>query len=164
MSLACCSSGTKEWERKETANLEKSHSPITRQEQKTHLLKEILVRSTSMIRKSLIEAVSPEARDFIEAGSREPQFVQAQPEKAEGKASPALVPEPAKVAIDPAEGKEIPVSIPVLQEPADEIPSSVHVPETFRVPQQLIEELARAGELRALSWLDREGNIWLPIS
>src|SRR5260370_11326076 len=42
-------------------------------------------RSTSMKRKSLIEAVSPDARDFIEAGTPKPQFVQTQPEKAEGK-------------------------------------------------------------------------------
>jgi hypothetical protein len=60
-----------------------------------------------MKRKSLIEAVSPEARDFIEAGTPKPQFVQTQPEKAEGKTSPALVPEPPKAAIDPAEKKEI---------------------------------------------------------
>jgi hypothetical protein len=117
-----------------------------------------------MKRKSLIEAVSPEGRDFIEAGSPKPQFVQTQPEKAEGKASPALVvAEPAKATIDPAERREIPASIPVLQQPADEILSPVLEAQTFRVPQRLIEDLARAGELRALSWLDREGNIWLPI-
>jgi hypothetical protein len=40
----------------------------------------------------------------------------------------------------------------------------VFVPQTFRLPQRIIEDLARAGELRALSWLDQEGNIWLPIS
>jgi hypothetical protein len=117
-----------------------------------------------MKRKSLIEAVSPEARDFIEAGTPKPQFVQTQPEKAEGEASAALVPEPPKAAIDPAEKREIPASVPVLQQPADEIPSPVLVPQTFRLPQRLIEDLARAGELRALSWLDREGNTWLPIS
>ena len=117
-----------------------------------------------MKKKSLIEAVSPETRDFIEAGTPKPQFVQTQPEKAEGKASPALVPELPKTAIDPAEKKEIPASAPVLQQPADEIPSPVLVPQTFRLPQRLIEELVWAGELRALSWLDREGNIWLPIS
>jgi len=116
-----------------------------------------------MKRKSLIEAVSPEARHLIEAGTPKPQFVQTQPEKAEGKASPALVPEPPKTAIDPAEKKEIPASAPVLQQPADEIQSPVLVPQTFRLPQRLIEDLARAGELRALSWLDREGNTWLPI-
>jgi len=36
------------------------------------------------------------------------------------------------------------------------------VPQTFRLPQRLIEDLVRAGELRALSWMDREGNTWLP--
>jgi hypothetical protein len=72
--------------------------------------------------------------------------------------------EPSNSATDPAEKEEIPASIPVVQQPADEIPSPVLVPRTFRVPQRLIEDLARAGELRALSWLDREGNIWLPIS
>jgi hypothetical protein len=116
-----------------------------------------------MQRKSLIGAVAPEARDFIEAGTPKPQFVQTQPEKAEGKVSPALVPEPPKTAIDPAEKKEIPASASVLQQPAEEIPSPVLVPQTFRLPQRLIEDLARAGELRALSWLDREGNTWLPI-
>ena len=117
-----------------------------------------------MKRKSLIEAVPPEARDFIEAGTPKPQFVQTQPEKAEGKASPALVPGPRKAAIDPAEKKEILASVPVRRQPAEEIPSPVPVPQTFRLPQRLIEDLARAGELRALSWLDREGNTWLPIS
>jgi hypothetical protein len=116
-----------------------------------------------MKRKSLIEAVSPEARDFIEAGTRKPQFAQTQPEKAEGVASPAPLPELPKTAIDPAEKKEIPASVPVVKQPADEIPSPVLAPQTFRLPQRLIEELARAGELRALSWLDREGNTWLPI-
>jgi hypothetical protein len=117
-----------------------------------------------MKRKSLIEAVSPEARDFIEAGTPKPEFVRTQPEMAEEGASPALVPELPKTAIDPAQKKEIPASVPVIKQPADEIPSPVLAPQTFRLPQRLIEELARAGELRALSWLDREGNTWLPIS
>ena len=85
-------------------------------------------------------------------------------EKAEGKALSALVTEPQRATIDSAEREEIPASIPVLQQSAAEIPSSVLVPQTFRLPQRLIEDLARAGELRALSWLDREGNTWLPIS
>jgi hypothetical protein len=85
-------------------------------------------------------------------------------EKADGKALSALVTEPQTATIDSAEKKEIPGSIPVLQQPADEIPSPVLVPQTFRLPQRLIEDLVRAGELRALSWLDREGNTWLPIS
>jgi len=42
--------------------------------------------------------------------------------------------------------------------------SPVSVPQTFRLPQRLIDDLVRAGELRALSWLDREGNTWLPIN
>ena len=117
-----------------------------------------------MKRKSLIEAVSPEARDFIEAGTPKPQFVQTQPEKVEREASSALLPEPPKTVIDPAEKQEMPASVPVVQQPADEIPSPVLVPQTFRLPQRLIEDLARAGELRALSWLDREGNTWLPIN
>ena len=62
-----------------------------------------------------------------------------------------------------SEKQEMLASVPVVQQPADEIPSPVLVPQTFRLPQRLIEDLARAGELRALSWLDREGNTWLPI-
>jgi hypothetical protein len=37
-------------------------------------------------------------------------------------------------------------------------------PQTFRLPQRLIDDLVRAGELRALSWLDREGNTWVPAN
>jgi hypothetical protein len=117
-----------------------------------------------MKRKSLIEVVSPEALDFTKAGAPKPQFVQRQPEKCEGEASPALVPKLPKTAIDPPEKKDIAASVSVVQEPAGEIPSPVLVPQTFRLPQRLIEDLVRAGELRALSWLDREGNTWVPIS
>ena len=85
-------------------------------------------------------------------------------EKAEGKALSVMVTEPQRATIDWAEKKDIPASMPILKEPADEIPSPVLVPQTFRLPQRLIEDLVRAGELRALSWLDREGNTWLPIS
>jgi hypothetical protein len=65
---------------------------------------------------------------------------------------------------EPPEKQEMPASVPVVQQTADKIPSPVFVPQTFRLPQRIIEDLARAGELRALSWLDQEGNIWLPIS
>jgi hypothetical protein len=41
--------------------------------------------------------------------------------------------------------------------------SPVSVPQTFRLPQRLLDDLVRAGELRALSWLDGEGNTWLPL-
>ena len=84
-------------------------------------------------------------------------------EKAEEKELSALVIEPQRATIDSAEKKDIPALMPILKEPANEIPSSVLVPQLFRLPQRLIEDLVRAGELRALSWLDREGNIWLPI-
>jgi hypothetical protein len=67
-----------------------------------------------MKRKSFIETVPLEARDFTGAGTPKPR-------------SPVLV------------------------------------PQTLRIPQRLIDDLVRAGELRALSWLDREGNTWLPI-
>ena len=85
-------------------------------------------------------------------------------EKAEGKALSVMVTEPERATIDWAEEKEIPASVAVLQQPADEIRSSLLGPQTFRLPQRLIDELVRAGELRALSWLDREGNTWLPIN
>jgi hypothetical protein len=97
-----------------------------------------------MKRKSLIEAVSPEARDFIEAGTPKPQFVQAQPEEAR-KESTALVPEPAETVIASVEKKEdIPAPAPVVHQPAGEIPLPVLVPQTFRLPQRLVEDLARA--------------------
>ena len=97
-----------------------------------------------MKRKSLIEAVSPEVRDFIEAGTPKPQFVQTQPDKAEGGASPALNPEPPKTTIDTAENRQIRAPVPVVHQPADEIPSPVLVPQTFRLPQRLVDDLARA--------------------
>jgi hypothetical protein len=98
-----------------------------------------------MKRKSLIEAVSPEARDFIEAGTPKPQFLQAQPEE-EGEESTALVPEPAKTVIASVEKKEIPIPAPapVVHQPTVEIPLPVLVPQTFRLPQRLVEDLARA--------------------
>jgi hypothetical protein len=96
-----------------------------------------------MKRKSLIEAVSPEARDFIEAGTPKPQFLQAQPEE-EGKESTALVPEPAKTVIASLEKKEIPIPAPAVHQPTVEIPLPVLVPQTFRLPQRLVEDLARA--------------------
>ena len=99
-----------------------------------------------MKRKSLIEAVSPEARDFIQAGTPKPQFAQTQPEKREVEELPALVPEPSIIAIDPAEKKPIPAPgpVPVVHQPADEIISPVLVPQTFRLPQRLVDDLARA--------------------
>jgi hypothetical protein len=48
-----------------------------------------------------------------------------------------LVTEPQRVAIDPAEKKEILASVPVRRQPAEEIPSPVPVPQTFRLPQRV---------------------------
>jgi hypothetical protein len=98
-----------------------------------------------MKRKSLIEAVSPEARDFIEAGTPKPQFVQAQPDEAV-KESTSLVPEPAETVIPSVEKKEISIQAPapVAHQPAGEIPLLVLLPQTFRLPQRLVEDLARA--------------------
>jgi hypothetical protein len=95
-----------------------------------------------MKRKSLIEAVSPEVRDFIEAGTPKPQFVQAQPEGA-GEQSAALVPEPAETVVAAVEKKET-APAPVVHQTAAEIPLPVLVPQTFRLPQRLVEDLARA--------------------
>jgi hypothetical protein len=98
-----------------------------------------------MKRKSLTEAVSSEARDFIQAGTPRPQFVQTQPEKLVGEEQPpALVTESAKTAIDPVEKNQLPATAPDVRLPADEIPLSVLVPQTYRLPQRLVEDLARA--------------------
>jgi hypothetical protein len=58
----------------------------------------------------------------------------------------------------------VPAWVPFVQQPPDELPSTVLVPRTFRLSQRLIEDLVSAGELRAFAWLDGEGNIWLPIN
>ena len=98
-----------------------------------------------MKRKSLIEAVSPEARDFIQAGTPKPQFAQPHLERAEGESSPTPVPEPLKTAIDPPEKEQIiPPLARIVHQPAAEIPLPVLVPQTFRLPQLLVEDLARA--------------------
>jgi hypothetical protein len=98
-----------------------------------------------MKRKSLIEAVSPEVRDFIEAGTPKPQFVQAPSERA-GEESTALVPEPAETVVAAVEKKETPVPAPApgVHQTAAEIPLPVLIPQTFRLPQRLVEDLARA--------------------
>jgi len=99
-----------------------------------------------MKRKSLTEAVSAEARDFIQAGTPKPQFAPPEPEKMEGEASPAPVSEPSISANDPPEKKEMPAqpSVTIVTQSAGESPLPVLVPQTFRLPQRLIEDLARA--------------------
>jgi hypothetical protein len=71
--------------------------------------------------------------------------VQTQPEGA-GEESTALVPEPAETVVAAVEKKETPVPAPtpVVHQTAAEIPLPVLVPQTFRLPQRLVEDLARA--------------------
>jgi hypothetical protein len=51
---------------------------------------------------------------------------------------------------------EMPALVPIVQQTADEIPSPALVPQTLRLSKRLIHDLARAGELRALAWLDQD--------
>ena len=99
-----------------------------------------------MKRKSLIEAVSPEVRDFIEAGTPKPQFVHTQTAKKEGEGSPARVPEPTPTALEPEEEKQASAPAPEqgVHQPTGEIPLPMLIPQTYRLPQRLVEDLARA--------------------
>jgi hypothetical protein len=49
-----------------------------------------------------------------------------------------------KTTINPEENKQIPAPVPVVRQPEDEFPSPVLVPQTFRLPQRLVDDLARA--------------------
>jgi predicted CoA-binding protein len=77
-------------------------------------------------------------------GTPKSQFVPTQPDKAEGEASSALIPESPKTTINPEENKQIPAPVPVVRQSEDEFPSPVLVPQTFRLPQRLVDDLARA--------------------
>src|ERR1700733_12905211 len=101
-----------------------------------------------MNRKPLIEAAPMEARQFTEAFPAMAQFAQREPVKGAKEVRSAAVLKPTKAAIDPAEKKELPAWVPFVQQPPDELPSTVLVPRTFRLPQRLIEDLVCAGELR----------------
>ena len=68
MSLACCTSRTKEWERTETSDLEDSNLPITGQQQKTHLLKAILWKAFYH------PQLAKELAEVIKTGKEEDQF------------------------------------------------------------------------------------------
>ena len=103
-----------------------------------------------MKRKSLIEAVSPEARDFIQAGTPKSQFAQthSKEEAAEAKGGEAMPPglletkaaEQRSEAQQPAKKR---MSKEVTEE-EDESPLPIRVPQTYRLPQRLVEDLARA--------------------
>ena len=98
-----------------------------------------------MKRKSLIEAVSPEARDFIQAGTPKSQFVQTDSEETAEEA-PAMglletkAVEQRSEAEQPAK-KRMPKQV---TEEGEESPLPILVPQTYRLPQRLVEDLARA--------------------
>src|SRR5271165_2928314 len=98
-----------------------------------------------MKRKSLIEAVSPEARDFIQAGTLKSQFVQTDSKEEAGEVTPPAPLETKAVeqrseAQQPAK-KRIPKQVNQTEE---ESPLPIRVPQTYRLPQRLVEDLARA--------------------
>lgn len=100
-----------------------------------------------MKRKSLIEAVSsPEARDFIQAGTPKPQFVQTDSKEESVEDAPATglsetkAVEQRSEAEQPAK-KRMPKQVP---EEEEESPLPIRVPQTYRLPQRLVEDLARA--------------------
>src|SRR5271165_3542841 len=94
-----------------------------------------------MKRKSLIEAVSPEARDFIQAGTLKSQFVQTDSKEEAGEVTlPAPLEKQRSEAQQPAK-KRIPKQVNQTEE---ESPLPIRVPQTYRLPQRLVEDLARA--------------------
>ena len=99
-----------------------------------------------MKRKSLIEAVSPEARDFIQAGIPKSQFVQTDSKKEAGEAPATELLETKAVeqrseTEQPAK-KRMPKQVTQTEE--EESPLPIRVPQTYRLPQRLVEDLARA--------------------
>ena len=105
-----------------------------------------------MKRKSLIEAVSPEARDFIQAGTPKSQFVQTDSEETAEEA-PAMglletkAVEQRSEAEQPAK-KRMPKQVAQTEE--EESPLPIRVPQTYRLPQRLVEDLARAAMERKI--------------
>ena len=104
-----------------------------------------------MKRKSLIEAVSPEARDFIQAGTLKSQFVQTDSKEEAGEVTPPAPLETKAVeqrseAQQPAK-KRIPKQVNQTEE---ESPLPIRVPQTYRLPQRLVEDLARAAMERKI--------------
>ena len=102
-----------------------------------------------MKRKSLIEAVSPEAaRDFIQAGTLKSQFVQTDSKKEEGEATPPGLLEQRSKAEQPPK-KRMPKQVQVTEEGV-ESPFPIRVPQTYRLPQRLVEDLTRAAMERKI--------------
>jgi hypothetical protein len=95
-----------------------------------------------MKRKSLFEAVSsPEARDFIQAGNPKPYS-----EKEPGDAPATGLSETEAVA--QSSEAELPpkkrVRKQATQTEEEESPFPIRIPQTYRLPQRLVEDLARA--------------------
>jgi hypothetical protein len=107
-----------------------------------------------MKRKSLIEAVSsPEARDFIQAGTPKPQFVQADSKEEAAEEALATGPLETKVVEQRSEAeqpakKRMPKQVTQTEE--EESPLPIRVPQTYRLPQRLVENLARAAMERKI--------------
>jgi hypothetical protein len=104
-----------------------------------------------MKRKSLIEAVSPEARDFIQAGTPKSQFAQTDSKEAAEDAHATGLLETKAVeqrseAHQPAK-KRMPKQV---TEEGEESPLPIRVPQTYRLPQRLVEDLARAAMERKI--------------
>lgn len=98
-----------------------------------------LTKSVAMKRKSLIEAVSPEARDFIQAGTPKAQFVQTEATSEAGEAMPPELEQTSKAEQPPKE--KVPKRVTQSEE---ESALPIRVPQTYRLPQRLVEDLARA--------------------
>jgi hypothetical protein len=110
-----------------------------------------------MKRKSLADAVSPEARTFIEAGTPKPQFTQTQ-EEGRGESLAVETPEPDDPTPTPNTDNPHRGSTLVsfmrddgfVQQPMSESPLPVLIPQTFRLPQRIVDDLARAAIERKL--------------
>jgi hypothetical protein len=106
-----------------------------------------------MKRKSLFEAVSsPEARDFIQAGTPKSQFTEPDSNKEAGEAPAAGLSETKAVAqrseAELPPKKRIPKQVP--QTEGEESPFPIRIPQTYRLPQRLVEDLARAAMERKI--------------
>ena len=106
-----------------------------------------------MKRKSLIEAVSsPEARDFIQAGTPKPQFVQTDSKEESVEDAPAtglLETKAVEQRSEPEQPAKKRTPKQVTEE-GEESPLPIRVPQTYRLPQRLVEDLARAAMERKI--------------
>jgi len=103
-----------------------------------------------MKRKSLIEAVSsPEARDFIQAGTPKPQFVPADSKEEAADEASATGPLETKAVEQRSEAqqqakKRMPKQVTQTEE--EESPLPIRVPQTYRLPQRLARGSGACGD------------------